>query len=144
MGETEELARLTPQGRATRDRIVKTAADLIFRQGVAGTSIDDVRKAAGVSGSQMTHYFQDKRSLVRAVVAWRADNVIALHQHPSLGELDSFDALEIWAELNVMLQQKMNCQGGCGLGSLAGELGADDEENPAQLRAGLALWGGVL
>ena len=124
MGGVEDLSRLTPKGRATRERIVKVAADLIFRQGVAGTSIDDVRKAADVSGSQMTHYFQDKRSLVQAVIAWRAANVIALHQHPSLGELDSFEALEIWAELNVILQQKANCQGGCGLGSLAEAVGS--------------------
>ena len=140
MGDVEDLSRLTPKGRATRERIVKVAADLIFRQGVAGTSIDDVRKAADVSGSQMTHYFQDKRSLVRAVIAWRADNVIALHQHPSLGELDSFEALEIWAELNVVLQQKANCQGGCGLGSLAGELAETDDEIRANLAAGFVRW----
>ena len=105
MGETEELARLTPKGRATRDRIVETAADLIFRQGVAGTSIDDVRKATGVSGSQMTHYFRDKRSLVRAVIAWQADSVIALHQQPALGRLDTFEALDLWAELNIARQR---------------------------------------
>src|ERR1700742_5230438 len=98
MGETEELARLTPKGRATRDRIVKTAADLIFTRGVAGTSIDDVRKAAGVSGAQMTHYFTDKRSLVRAVVEWQEGAVLALHQLPVLGQLDSFEALDLWGE----------------------------------------------
>jgi TetR/AcrR family transcriptional repressor of nem operon len=143
MGGVEDLSRLTPKGRATRERIVKVAADLIFRQGVAGTSIDDVRKAADVSGSQMTHYFQDKRSLVQAVIAWRAANVIALHQHPSLGELDSFEALETWAELNVILQQKANCQGGCGLGSLAGELAETDEETRANLAAGFVRWEGL-
>src|ERR1700753_820727 len=99
--------------------------------------------AAAVSGSQMTHYFQDKRSLVRAVIAWRADNVIALHQHPSLGELDSFEALEIWAELNVVLQQKANCKGGCGLGSLAGELAETDDETRANLAAGFVWRGGL-
>src|SRR6201992_3388663 len=99
--------------------------------------------AAAHSGSQMPHSFQDKRSLVRAVIAWRADNVIALHQHPSLGELDSFEALEIWAELNVMLQQKMNCQGGCGLGSLAGELAETDEETRADPAPGLVWRGGL-
>src|ERR1700751_4882978 len=119
MGETEELARLTPKGRATRDRIVKTAADLIFRQGVAVTSIDDVRKAAGVSGSQNTHHFRDKRSLVPALIAWQADTVIGLHRQPSLGRLDTFEALDLWAELNIDRQRELNCEGGCSFGSLA-------------------------
>jgi TetR/AcrR family transcriptional regulator, transcriptional repressor for nem operon len=140
MGETEELARLTPKGRATRDRIVKTAADLIFRQGVAGTSIDDVRKAAGVSGSQMTHYFRDKRSLVRAVIAWQADSVIALHQQPALGKLDTFEALDLWAELNIARQRELHCQGGCSFGSLAGELVETDAETRADLASGFTRW----
>jgi TetR/AcrR family transcriptional repressor of nem operon len=75
MTDTGESQRLTPKGRATRERIVTTAADLISRQGVTGTSIGDVRKAAGVSGSQMTHCFRDKRGLVRAVIAMQADTV---------------------------------------------------------------------
>src|ERR1700753_3369465 len=52
MGDVEDLSRLTPQGRATRERIVKVAADLIFRQGGAGTSIDDVRTAGARGGAQ--------------------------------------------------------------------------------------------
>ena len=140
MGETEELARLTPKGRATRDRIVKTAADLIFRQGVAGTSIDDVRKATGVSGSQMTHYFRDKRSLVRAVIAWQADTVIGRHQQPPLGRLDTFEALDLWAELNIDHQRELNCEGGCSFGSLAGELAETDAETRADLAAGFIRW----
>ena len=72
--------------KATKRRITQVAADLIFEHGVAGTSIEDVRKAAAVSGSQMTHYFADKRSLVRAVVALQCDSVVELHQLPVLGE----------------------------------------------------------
>ena len=47
--------RLTAKGRATRERILTVAAELVLRQGVAGTHLDDVRRAAGVSGSQLTH-----------------------------------------------------------------------------------------
>jgi len=143
MGGAEEPSRLTPKGRATRERIVATAADLIFRQGVAGTSIDDVRKAAGVSGSQMTHYFQDKRSLVRAVIAWQADSVIGLHQQPALGRLDSFEALDLWAEVNIARQRETDCEGGCRFGSLAGELAEADEETRADLAAGFTRWEGL-
>jgi AcrR family transcriptional regulator len=140
MGDAEEPVRLTAKGRATRDRIVQAAAGLIFAQGVVGTSIDDVRKAAGVSGSQMTHYFRDKRSLVRAVIAWQAGTVIGLHEQPALGRLDSFEALDLWAELNIARQRELNCEGGCSFGSLAGELAMSDAETRADLAEGFGRW----
>ena len=68
--ETAGLQRLTRKGQATRDRIVEAAAGLMFRQGVAGTTTEQVQAAAGVSASQIFHYFGDKRALVRAVIAW--------------------------------------------------------------------------
>jgi TetR/AcrR family transcriptional repressor of nem operon len=139
MGGEEDPGRLTPKGRATRERIVEAAADLMFRQGVTGTSIDDVRKATGVSGSQMTHYFRDKRSLVRAVIAWQADAVIGLHQQPALGNLDTFGALERWAELNIARQRELHCRG-CSFGSLAGELAVTDAETRAGLADGFTRW----
>jgi hypothetical protein len=55
---------LTRKGQETRQRIVDAAAGLIFRQGVAHTTIDDVRAAADVSSSQLYHYFEDKTALV--------------------------------------------------------------------------------
>jgi AcrR family transcriptional regulator len=140
MTDVEDSPRLTPKGRATRERIIQAAAGLMFRQGVAGTSIDDVRQAAGVSGSQMTHYFQDKRSLVRAVITWQADAVIGLHQQPALGRLDSFRALELWADLNIARQRELNCEGGCSFGSLAGELAEADAQTRADLAAGFTRW----
>src|ERR1700759_2671638 len=87
MGET-----LTSRGQATRERIVAAAADLIFASGVATVSMRDVRAAANVSGSQLSHYFGDKQSLIRAVIAHQADAVVHAHQSPDLGQLDSFAA----------------------------------------------------
>jgi TetR/AcrR family transcriptional regulator, transcriptional repressor for nem operon len=142
MGETDGQ-RLTRKGQATRERIIKVAADLIFEHGVAGTSVDDVRRVAGVSGSQMTHYFTDKRSLVRAVVAWQADTVIELHQLPVLGELDSFAALDLWAELYIARQKRLGCRGGCSFGSLAGELAETDDETREDLAQGFLRWEGL-
>lgn len=140
MTDTDGFRTLTPKGRATRERIVRTAAGLIFEHGVAGTSIDDVRKAAGVSGSQMTHYFTDKRSLIRAVVAWQAESVVELHRLPDLGELDTFEALDLWVELNIARQRQQACEGGCGFGSLAGELAERDAETRSDLARGFARW----
>src|ERR1700759_3642426 len=114
--------RLTSRGQATRERIVQAAADLILDHGVAAVSMRAVRDAAHVSGSQLSHYFGDQRSLIRAVIAHQADAVVLAHQAPELGQLDSLQALERWAELNIQSLESRGCRGGCSYGSLAGEL----------------------
>jgi TetR/AcrR family transcriptional regulator, transcriptional repressor for nem operon len=131
---------LTSRGQATRERIVSAAADLIFERGVAAVSMRDVRSAARVSGSQLSHYFGDKQSLIRAVIAHQADAVVQAHQMPELGQLDSFDALQRWAELNIDSLQRHECQGGCSYGSLAGELVECDESLRGDLAAGFDRW----
>ena len=57
-----------PREHAPRARIVEEAAALIHERGVAGTTLDDVKVAAEVSGSQLYHYFPDKNELVQAVI----------------------------------------------------------------------------
>jgi len=131
---------LTTKGQATRARIVGVAADLMTARGVSAVSMLDVRKAANVSGSQLSHYFGDKQSLIRAVIAHQADAVIHLHQAPELGQLDSFNALELWAKLNIESLESRNCQGGCSYGSLAGELAECDPAVRTDLAAGFARW----
>src|SRR5690348_15585133 len=142
MNGTAAAARVafTDKGRATRERIVTAAAELIFDRGVAAVSMLDVRRAAGVSGSQLSHYFGDKQSLIRAVIARQAEAVIRAHQMPELGQLDSFSALERWAQLNVERLEQRDCQGGCSYGSLAGELAECDERLRTDLGAGFDRW----
>jgi AcrR family transcriptional regulator len=129
---------------ATRARIVQTAADLMFERGVAGTSIDDVRRAAKVSGSQMSHYFQDKRSLVEAVIARQLDALVEFTTQPQLGKLDSFEALRLWADLNIQKTEEQNLAGGCSFGSLAGELSESDPRMRSALAAGYDQWAAIL
>src|SRR5260370_39676841 len=90
-----DAGELTPKGRATRDRIVAAAADLMFEQGVAGTSLQEVQQAARVSGSQMYHYFGDKASLVHAVIAWQGETLLG-RQQPWLSRIDSLAGLPGW------------------------------------------------
>jgi AcrR family transcriptional regulator len=138
---TGESARggLTRKGRATRARIVEAAAELMFDRGVAGTSTEDVREAAGVSNSQLYHYFTDKAALVQAVIAHQTDQIIA-GQEPLLNELDSLDALESWRDMLVELQRQRHCRGGCPLGSLSSELAETDEHARIALASGFGRW----
>jgi TetR/AcrR family transcriptional regulator, transcriptional repressor for nem operon len=131
---------LTAKGRATRARIIDAAAQLTYENGAANTSFEDVRKAAKASGSQMSHYFADKRSLIRAVIAHQADAVIADHHDPAIGNLDSIAALRAWAQRIVEQQRAQNFEGGCRLGSLAAELVESDAELQADFAAGFERW----
>ena len=134
----------TRKGQATRDRIVEAAAELIARHGVAGTSTEQVRRLAGVSGSQLYHYFDSKQALIRAVITRQADAATGPGGVPQVGPLDSMDALEAWAEAAVARQRENDGRGECDLGTLAGELSATDEQSRSEISHGFLRWKQVL
>ena len=136
----DTAARLTRKGRATRARIVDAAAKLMFQRGVAGTSIDEVRNVADVSGSQISHYFDDKRDLTRQVIAARCTDVQEFHTQPQFGGFDSLQSLQTWADANIADIDAVYRQGGCIYGSLAGELTEADPEVHDDLAAGYERW----
>lgn len=135
--------RLTRKGEATRERILQAATDLISRHGVAGTGMEDVRTVAGVSGSQIYHYFENKQAMIRAVIARQADAVPVPGQ-PVMGSLDSFEALRAWADAAIERQGENDGRGECTLGSLAAELSATDEVSRGDLSSGFLRWEGLL
>jgi AcrR family transcriptional regulator len=134
-----DAGELTPKGRATRDRIVAAAAGLMFEQGVAGTSLQDVQQAARVSGSQMYHYFGDKASLVHAVIARQGEALLG-RQWPWLSRIDSVAGMRAWRDYLVSTMRRRECRGGCQLGSLASELSDLDPAARAGLGATFQRW----
>jgi TetR/AcrR family transcriptional regulator, transcriptional repressor for nem operon len=131
---------LTRKGQQTRQRIVAAAADLILQQGVAGTTLDDVRAEAGVSSSQIYHYFADKEALVRAVVDYRAQTVVGETHEPALAAIEGIDGLQAWRDMIVSIQRDADCRGGCPLGSLGSELAELDHAARCDVAAGCARW----
>ncbi len=132
-------SRLTPKGEATRARIVAAAAGEMFERGAAGTSLDDVKAVAGVSSSQLYHYFADKQALVLAVIEHQTGAILN-GQEPLLSHLDSVEALRAWRDLLVQTQRALHCQGGCPLGTLGSELAETDPEARERAAAGLRRW----
>ncbi len=127
--------KLTSKGRQTRQRIVAAAAGLMFEGGVAGTTMEDVRAAAGVSSSQVYHYFTDKEALVRAVIEFQNETVVG-GQEDLLARLDTLAGLRAWRDFLVARQRALDCRGGCPIGSLGSELA---ETDPRALQGGLLL-----
>ena len=140
MADSIDHARdLTPKGRATRDRVVAAAADLMYERGVAATSLQDVQGASRVSGSQMYHYFPDKASLVRAVAVRQGETTLG-QQEPWLSRLDSVAGLRAWRDYLVSTMRRRECHGGCRIGTMAGELSDTDPSARAELAGAFSAW----
>jgi TetR/AcrR family transcriptional repressor of nem operon len=130
---------LTAKGQETRQRIVGAAARLMFENGVSATTIEDVRVAAGVSNSQIYHYFVDKTALVRAVIEYQTDAVIE-PQEEIFGRLDTMAGLREWRDFAVDRQRELNCRGGCPIASLTHQIAETDEAARLQLAHSFARW----
>jgi TetR/AcrR family transcriptional repressor of nem operon len=133
--------RLTRRGQATRQRIVAAAAELMFEHGVAETTLEDIRAAAGVSGSQVYHYFEDKQALVRAVVEYQTDAVLD-YQGAHLDHLDTMAGLRAWRDLLVDHQRQLQCRGGCPIGALGAEVAETDAAARLAVARGFRRWEG--
>lgn len=131
--------KLTPKGEQTRRRIAAAAAELMLERGVVGTTLEDVREVAGVSSSQIYHYFADKQALVRAVVEHQTAAVVG-KQEEMLAELDSLAGLRWWRDALVEHQRVLDCRGGCPIGSLGSELAEIDPEARGDIAAGFRRW----
>ena len=142
-GMPRTKAPVTEKGRATRERILQAAADLVAEKGAAGMSLDDVSARTGASRSQLYHYFEDRDDLVRAVIDVATESVIGV-QGELLDHLDSWAGIDRWLDSLVQLQVERQARGGCPIGSLAGQLAEQDADARAAIAAGLARWEGHL
>jgi AcrR family transcriptional regulator len=132
---------LTRRGRETRQRILAAAAELMFANGVADTTLEEIRATAGVSGSQVYHYFADKQALVRAVIDYQTDAVLGA-QDAHLERLDTLSGLRAWRDFLVEHQRRLGCRGGCPIGALGAEVAETDAVARLAAARGLARWEG--
>lgn len=134
--------RRTARGEATRARILRAAAELMFVKGVAATSIDDVRAETGTSKSQLYHYFADKDVLVQEVIAYQAAKLLA--EEEQLKRLNSVRGLEHWRDVILDRSARRNGAYGCPLGSLASELADSNEAARLALAWHFKSWEGLI
>ncbi|MFJ8613535.1 TetR/AcrR family transcriptional regulator [Streptomyces sp. NPDC093675] len=132
-------SRLTDRGRATRERILRAAADMMYVRGVAMTTLDDVRAASGTSKSQLYRHYPDKEALMRDVIALQAAELLERQQR-HLQRLSSFRGLERWRDALVERNALHNGAYGCPLGSLASELADQDEGARETIARHFSAW----
>lgn len=127
---------LTRKGQATRDRIVAASAQLMFENGVAGTTMESVCERAKVSFSQLYHYFGDKMALVQAVIEYQTHRIVDEGQP----RLDSMAALRRWRDGLVEFQRREQCRGGCPLRALSSELAELSPDARTAVARSFAHW----
>src|ERR1700753_4036907 len=140
VNERSDRPRLTPKGARTRARIVEEAAGLIHERGVAATTLEDVKVAADVSGSQLYHYFPDKNDLVQAVIDFQADTIVNNNRRA----LASANGVEAWRNMLITGVKHTQGIGGCPLGSLGGQLAENDPEARALIAGGFDQWAATI
>src|SRR5262245_45146360 len=59
---------MAERGERTRERILAAAEPLVLENGFAGTSLDDILSATGLTKGAFFHHFKDKSDLARALV----------------------------------------------------------------------------
>jgi TetR/AcrR family transcriptional regulator, transcriptional repressor for nem operon len=138
--ETSDRPKLTAKGARTRARIVEEAAALIHERGVAGTTLEDVKAAAEVSGSQLYHYFPDKDDLVQAVIDHNADGIVSRNRQA----LGGANGVEAWRKMVIAAAKRTKAKGGCALGSLVGQLAESDPEARALIASGFDQWAAAI
>ena len=143
-GEGPTRRRITARGEATRARMISAAADLMYVRGVNAVALDDVRAATGTSKSQLYKHFPDgKPELVRAVVALRAEQILA-REEQRLKRLKSLSGLRRWRDALVQGAALQGGAHGCALGNLVVELSDQDEQARTSLSGHFATWEGLL
>lgn len=126
------------RGQETRARITAAASELVQERGVARTSLDDVIERAGVSKSQLYLYFADRDALLRAVIAYNTELVLA-----AVGDdlaRGSWRAIRAWFDSMTGFQETSGGRGGCPVGTLVAQLAESDDDAQRALAESFERW----
>ena len=127
------------RGASTRQRILETAAKLMYKNGVNGTSVDDVLTASGTGKSQFYHYFASKEALVKELIQYHLAALPAA-QAGLLANLGSLAGIDAWLDQILADHQRGLYSDGCPIGNLASELAGQSEDLRANLQSTFAHW----
>ncbi|HLJ84327.1 MAG TPA: TetR/AcrR family transcriptional regulator [Candidatus Eremiobacteraceae bacterium] len=105
-----------------RQHIIEAAGDIVYRKGFAGTTVDDMLRAAGVGKGNFYHYFRSKDDLGIAII----DEIAKGLNGPAMDEIFSvakapLTRLTDYIEYVKRRRHADNC--GEPLANLAAELG---------------------
>ena len=118
------------KGALTRDRILRSAADLFHAQGVNATTLGEVLRASDAGKGQFYQHFEDRDALVQAVLGRHR---VYLREHAP--PLRSWTDLRAWMDVHVDAMRSFGFRRGCPVGTAAYALQPDQDAARAELRA---------
>jgi AcrR family transcriptional regulator len=130
---------LTVKGAATRERIVRAAADLVLDRGVGGMTLDEIRAGTATSKSQLFHYFPGGKSeLVAAIAAVQSGRVLEA-QRPWIDDLGSFASWLGWRDAVVGYYRELTHKY-CSISALVNEVAPSDPGLSAEVAGYADRW----
>lgn len=87
--------------RSRREEILDVAVDLFARRGYHGVSMDEIGKAAGVTGPALYHHFSGKESMVAAALIPVSEHLLSASQQRVKGATDPSTALDALLDFHV-------------------------------------------
>ena len=119
-----DLTNESPAGK--RERLVASARNLLYEQGVERTTIAEIAEAADVPPGNVYYYFKTKDELVEAAVEAHSDDI----EH-MLGSLERYRSPQARLKgfVRAMIEQRdLAARYGCPHGSLCQELDKRDDD----------------
>lgn len=108
-----------------KTRLIRAAADLIYRQGWNGTGINQILAHADVPKGSFYYYFDSKEDLGVAIVEHRNEALRTIYGSTLLNEsLCGRLALEAFFDEQVRFQRDSSWKFGCPVGNLSSEVAA--------------------
>jgi len=114
------------QGAETRERIIRTAADLFHKQGARATSPDEIIEASRTGKGQFYYYFGSKEGLVHQVLQTYLEEIKTNSSRVNY-EINSWKDLEKWFTAQIDSQKEYQMTRGCPFGTLGNEVTDGDE-----------------
>ncbi len=115
------------KGDITRERIIRTALELVHTNGFNRTSLSAIMAAAGVQKGNLYFHFDSKEALGLAVIETARDNYFTyLKRH--IRHPDPLEKIKELMDAVFTLHCRRNFVGGCIFGNIALEMG---DLNPA-------------
>lgn len=107
----------------TRQKLITAAVGLMLQQGYAGTSVDQICSAAGLTKGSFFHYFDSKEAICRAAVDWWGEFGTALYDEAWKDpEMDPLEQLHRFFDIMIGFNERPDQACVCMVGMMSQEL----------------------
>ena len=127
-----------------RERLIKSATELISEHGYTAVGVNEICEHAGVKKGSFYHFFPSKRDLVLAAINTQGERGRRLLERAMSADLPPLEKIERAFELtyrhHAAAAQDSGRVNGCAIGNLALELSTRDEVVRLKLQQAFDVW----